>query len=261
MNWKSIFCEIACFGLFFVFSASARTVVTDNQACFVVLDSPPILVQQHRLSGSAPLKSTAFKAKQADARQYARIVEERQNTLSNRIYSIDSNAQVLHRFNQLVNALAVQIDSSKWNELRQIPGVAYVAPIRTVKPFLTRSSSLMNLPQAWERFQQGDEAGKDIFVAVIDTGIDITHPAFSPEGFAYPDGFPKGNANFTNEKVIAARVFPPLQGNKGDTTLFDRDGESFSVSLIVKKACFHYFICTIFWQHLIQAKIPSLLSE
>lgn len=233
MNWKSIFCGIACFGLFFVFSASSRTVVTEDQACFVVLDSPPVLVRQHRLSGNAPLKSTAFKAKQADARQYARIVEERQNTLSSRIYSIDSNAQVLHRFNQLVNALAVQIDSSKWDELRQIPGVAYVAPIRTVKPVLTRSSSLMNLPQAWERFRQGDEAGKDIFVAVIDTGIDVTHPAFSPEGYAYPAGFPKGNANFTNEKVIAARVFPPLQGNKGDTTLFDRMGHGTNVATII----------------------------
>ena len=35
------------------------------------------------------------------------------------------------------------------------------------------------------------------------------HPFFSPAGYVYPAGYPKGNTSYTTPKVIAARAFPP----------------------------------------------------
>ena len=46
-------------------------------------------------------------------------------------------------------------------------------------------------------------------IAILDDGIDQTHPFFSGAGYAPPAGFPKGQVDYTTAKVIAARAFPP----------------------------------------------------
>src|SRR5207302_8306326 len=48
-------------------------------------------------------------------------------------------------------------------------------------------------------------AGAGIKVAIIDTGIDITHPCFSDAGYTAQTQL--GDSHFTNNKVIAAKVF------------------------------------------------------
>ena len=48
-------------------------------------------------------------------------------------------------------------------------------------------------------------------IAIIDEGIDQTHPFFSPAGYTMPAGFPKGQTAYTNAKVIVARAFPPAR--------------------------------------------------
>jgi len=48
-------------------------------------------------------------------------------------------------------------------------------------------------------------AGEGIKVAIIDTGIDVTHPCFSDAGYAPQTQL--GDRRFTNNKVIAAKVF------------------------------------------------------
>jgi len=48
-------------------------------------------------------------------------------------------------------------------------------------------------------------AGAGIKVAIIDTGIDVTHPCFSDAGYAAQTQL--GDRRFTNNKVIAAKVF------------------------------------------------------
>ncbi len=46
-------------------------------------------------------------------------------------------------------------------------------------------------------------------IAIIDEGIDQTHPFFSPAGYTMPAGYPKGQTAYTTAKVIVARAFPP----------------------------------------------------
>jgi subtilisin family serine protease len=58
--------------------------------------------------------------------------------------------------------------------------------------------------------------GTGIKIAIVDDGIDQTNPFFSPTGFSYPAGFPRGITSATTPKVIVARVFPgPNAGKAG----------------------------------------------
>src|SRR6266540_3337015 len=65
--------------------------------------------------------------------------------------------------------------------------------------------SLINAIQAWNTVGGPANAGAGVKVGVIDTGIDISHPCFSDAG--YPVQTQLGDHNFTNNKVIVARVF------------------------------------------------------
>src|SRR5438876_1865267 len=59
--------------------------------------------------------------------------------------------------------------------------------------------------QAWNAGGGPANAGEGVKVAVVDTGIDITHPCFSDAGYAAQAQL--GDPQFTNNKVIAAKVF------------------------------------------------------
>src|SRR5438034_6310354 len=46
-----------------------------------------------------------------------------------------------------------------------------------------------------------DNAGRNVRIAIIDTGIDATHPMFNDSGFAVPSGgFPRGEAASTRDR-------------------------------------------------------------
>lgn len=144
----------------------------------------------------------------------------------------DPQAELGAQFTYLINAFSVRMSAEAVSELRENPGVKYISRVKTYKPTLTQSGELMRLPEAYEKFDFGDTAGEGVLIAVIDTGVDVTHPAFRGVGYEYPDGFPKGDADFTNGKIIAARVFPPSFGQQGDITLYDRDGHGSNVASI-----------------------------
>ncbi|HQH71977.1 MAG TPA: S8 family serine peptidase, partial [bacterium] len=199
----------------------------------MVLDQPPVWMVQKDLSGGQPITSPGFTARRAQISGYEREMRAQQDRLAERILSAAPGAVIGGRFTRLVNALTVEASPETWDRIRSLPGVAYLAPVRRMYPLLTQSGELMKLPQAWSRLGGESNAGAGMLIAVIDTGIDVTHPAFSPDGFTYPDGFPKGDPNFTNAKVIVARVFPPSSpGPKGDTSLFPWSGHASNVASI-----------------------------
>ena len=200
--------------------------------CFVVLKSPPVWQMQKNLSGNRTIRTSAFQAKQSEADSYAKQLRVQQNELTARIQSIDPQATVLRKYTQLVNAMHVNISSSRWADLRALPNVAYIAPVRKVKLCLTNSGDLLSISQAWETLGGETSAGEGVSIAVIDTGIDITHPSFDDTGYTAPAGFPKGDLEHTNNKVIVARVFPYGSGEIEDTTAYDNEGHGTHVASI-----------------------------
>ena len=91
------------------------------------------------------------------------------------------------------------------------PGVARVFPVRMYKLLMDRALLLHRVDGALPIIGGVENAGAGTKIAIIDTGVDITHPSFNDAGFKLPDGFPKVNKDadvqFTNNKVIVARSY------------------------------------------------------
>ncbi len=131
---------------------------------------------------------------------------------------IEVTSQVSH----LLNALFVSAPGHSIDELRAIPGVKSVTPMRRTKAKLNQAVTLVDAQTAWNAVGGQSSAGKGIKVAILDSGIDLTNPAFqdssltAPSGFPLCSGFPipsgSSCASYTNGKVIVARSYIQLLG-------------------------------------------------
>ena len=102
---------------------------------------------------------------------------------------------------KLNGATLAQVSASSMVRLAQYQGLYYPNASQG-DPDL----ALINAEAAWAR-NGGTEAtaGAGVKVAVVDSGIDQTHSCFSDDG--YPAQTQQGDKRFTNNKVIAAKVF------------------------------------------------------
>src|SRR5688572_5890304 len=153
-----------------------------------------------------PLATTRW----ASGRQLqARTLVSSQQALVARIGAELPDAQVRWRYQVVANGLAVVLPRSQLERLVGLPGVARVYASLRYRPQLDRGPQQIGAPAVWGPGLAN--AGQGIKIAIIDEGIDQTHPLFNPAGYQMPPGFPKGQTAYTNAKVIAARAFPPAR--------------------------------------------------
>jgi uncharacterized protein (TIGR03437 family) len=107
----------------------------------------------------------------------------------------------------LVNAVFVMAAPEDVAQLRAIPGVARVTPAPRLHLDLDRAIDQANVRNAWGALGGAANAGAGIKIGIIDSGIDINHPAFQGFSPKPPQGFPIGDPNYTNNKVIVARSY------------------------------------------------------
>ena len=153
-----------------------------------------------------PLATTTWRA----GRQLqARTLANAQASVAERIESAVPDAQIRWRYKLVANGLAVVIPSSQLGRLTSLPGVETVYPSVRYRTQLDRSPQQIGAPALWSAGLAN--AGQGMKIAIIDEGIDQTHPFFSPAGYTMPTGFPKGQTDYTTAKVIVARAFPPAR--------------------------------------------------
>ena len=119
--------------------------------------------------------------------------------------------RVLGSVQRVLNAMFVRATEAQAAEIRALPGVKAVIPSRrySVKDPLT----LSGVQAAWNASAIGGEskAGMGLKIAIIDSGIDQTHPSFQDSALQAPPGFPvcdvPANCAFTSNKVIVARSY------------------------------------------------------
>jgi subtilisin family serine protease len=105
-----------------------------------------------------------------------------------------------------LNAVAVRLNGTSLATLRKAPNVKTVEYQGLYHPSADDPDlALIHAEQAWAQSGGAANAGRGIKVAIVDTGIDVTHPCFNDAG--YPAATQLGNHAFTNNKVIVAKVF------------------------------------------------------
>lgn len=125
-------------------------------------------------------------------------------------------AKVTGEFDIALNAVAVQLNGATLAQVSATPMVTNAQYQGLYYPNATDPDlALISAQQAWAQGGGSGNAGAGVKVAIIDTGIDITHPCFSDAGYAAQTQL--GNHSLTNNKVIAAKVFSNRTPQKGYT--------------------------------------------
>lgn len=125
----------------------------------------------------------------------------------------------------LANALFVTARPDQVAELKGLPGVVAVARMVRLRPKLNKAIDLVNARAAWSTVGGASQAGAGIKIAIIDTGIDETHPGLTDASLSMPAGFPLGDAAHTTSKVIVAKsyVYALAVGNGTSEATLDDD--------------------------------------
>lgn len=149
---------------------------------------------------------------------------------------LDSNtsASVTDSYDLALNAVAVDLNGAGLEDLREAPGVKDVEFASTYR-LLDDADPGLNLIRAIEAWQTAEvggptDAGKGVKVGIIDSGIDVNHPCFDDAEF--PETEQAGDPNFTNNKVIVAKVF-----NTADPTLTPEDVDGHGSHVAGTAAC------------------------
>lgn len=150
-------------------------------------------------------------------------------------------AQVFGETETVLNSVFVQLDGDDaLRQLRATPGVKRVYPVREFRRVLDRIVLTHKAVDVWAQVGES-RAGEGIKVGVIDSGIDVGHPALKGEGFTAPEGFPKvtndSDLAYTNGKVIVARSYVSLLSRRDpDNSVRDRVGHGTALAAIIAGA-------------------------
>lgn len=116
------------------------------------------------------------------------------------------NVKVTGEFDLALNAVTLQLNGATLAQVSAFHRVARASYQGLYYPVAVDPDlALIRAPEAWATSGGPANAGAGVKVAVIDSGIDVTHPCFSDAG--YPAQTQTGDRRFTNNKVIVAKVF------------------------------------------------------
>jgi subtilisin family serine protease len=135
------------------------------------------------------------------------------------------DATVRWRYRSVFNGVAVVVPKGEVAGLSSLAGVQEVYPSVSYHAQLNTSPQAIGAPDLWGPTLA--TAGDGVKIAIIDDGVDQTHPFFSPAGYTMPAGFPKGQTQYTTAKVIVARSFTPAGTTYKNASLPFDPGNSF----------------------------------
>jgi subtilisin family serine protease len=194
-------------------SKSNRPTV-DNTSVLVVFNGEPL---------STYVKTKPPQGKKIDfnnntTKSYRAQLSALRNDFKQWLQSNAPKAKVTGEFDISLNAVAVQLNGEAKTTIEKAPQVSRVDYEGVYYPLTTDPDlALIHAIQAWSANGGGGaaNAGAEVKVAIVDTGIDIRHPCFSDTGYASKTQL--GDRRFTNNKVIAAKMFNNKGANLGLT--------------------------------------------
>ncbi len=147
------------------------------------------------------------------------IVERQQNEVLNWVRSIDASATVLARVQMALNVVVLDVSASTLNALAADSRVVTINPVVNYERDLSDTVPYIG---ATPPVQNQGFRGKDVTVAVLDSGIDYTHAALGGAGTlaAYEAAYGTSNADPRNTTLDG--LFPTARVVGG----YDFVGES-----------------------------------
>ncbi|MFI6879124.1 S8 family serine peptidase [Streptomyces sp. NPDC050400] len=123
-------------------------------------------------------KGAARDARTADVRAAREQIDTRQDAVLDAARDAGAAPTSVRRMGLALNAVAMTVDQDALARLRTLPGVRSVVPDARVKVQATEAHDLVGLPKVWDRPAPGGgkATGRGTTVAVIDSGVDYTHP-------------------------------------------------------------------------------------
>jgi serine protease AprX len=83
----------------------------------------------------------------------------------------DNNAQILYRYDS-INGMAISIPDGAADKLKELKNVKYIEKDITFHASLEQATNIVGAPQVWDT----GYTGKGVKVALVDSGIDTSHP-------------------------------------------------------------------------------------
>lgn len=168
----------------------------------VMLTEPPLAAAES--SSASDLKSRNSARMAAAATRVAASQDRVRAALAQR------QIPILGSTDLLINAIYVEATAAEAAQLAELPGVQDVARLRRYQKATNRAIDLINAPRGWNLVNGESGAGAGMKIAILDTGIDHTHPVFQDPSLTMPAGFPRcvaSDCDFTSNKVVAARSY------------------------------------------------------
>lgn len=189
-------------------------------------DSGSALVQLSAASLATDARTTPAHGRKLDlttanARAVRADLAQQRNDLRAWLRANAPKAKVTGEYEVAVNAVAVRLNGTSLETLRSAPGVVAVEYQALYTPLAHQDPdlALIDGPEGWAAAAASagseEKAGTGVKVAIIDSGIDVTHPCFDDVGFGPTPR--RGEPRLTNNKVVVAKVFNNKAANQGLT--------------------------------------------
>jgi minor extracellular serine protease Vpr len=205
-------CVLACAGLLAGIAQGATpSAGSDDRSIKPGVDSSSALVQLNGAPLATSVRTKPPHGKKIDFNSNA-VKSERarlsalRNDFKSWLRANAPKAKVTREYDVALNAVAVQLNGTALATLRAAPMVTRVELQGLYYPTVDDPDlSIIDAPQAWARGGGPANAGEGVKIAIVDSGIDVRHPCFADAG--YPSQTQLGDRRFTNNKVIAAKLF------------------------------------------------------
>ncbi|HTL18508.1 MAG TPA: S8 family serine peptidase [Patescibacteria group bacterium] len=177
----------------------------DNTRAIVQFDGEPLSTYV----STRPPKGKKIDFNSATVKSYRAHLAAIRNNFKTWLHANAPTAKVTGEFDIALNAVSVALNGTSLATLRGGPQVNFAdyegIYYPTSDPVQDPDLGLIQAISAWQQGGGSASAGNGVRVAIIDTGIDVHHPCFDDAG--YPAQRQLGDRRFTNNKVIAAKVF------------------------------------------------------
>jgi len=186
------------------------------------LDTSTALVQLNGDPLSTYVKTKPTQGKKIDltsntTKSYRAQLSALRNEFKQWLSANAPKAKVQKSWDLAVNAVSVKLNGTTLAKLASAPMVRHVEYSGIYRPLDNDDPdlSLIRAQAAWAATGGAAGAGQGVKIAMLDTGIDVNHPCFDDTG--YPTQAQLGDARFTNNKVIVAKVFKNTAAKNGWT--------------------------------------------